>query len=400
VATRLTAQRHKLPTDAAKRYENGLSRSVTPYGLQAGAKLIAEIAGGTVVGATSAGDSTVARVAVSVSVPEINRVLGISVSTETVSAIFHRFGYIVVESGDVFVVTPPHERDDLLVKQDLIEEVGRMYGLSHIVSIPPTPVPVQALNIRHFYAEQIRDVLIGLGFSEIYTSSFRNQDIVKIQNALASDKSYLRSMLHENLREAVQKNSVHRDLLGLNAIKLFEIGTVFTKEGEYFRVGLGVQAGSSYKAKTDDLLLKEAQEALTQSLGVVIEWEGTQDGVTEFTLDTILAQLPAVTAYTPIDKTTDVKYEPFSLYPSVSRDIAMWVSLTVTADTVSSLLKEIAGELCVRITLFDTFIKEERTSLAFRLVFQSKTKTLETSEVDTHMSAVYDAVAKAGFAVR
>ncbi len=400
VATRLTAQRHKLPTDAAKRYENGLSRSVTPYGLEAGAKLIAEIAGGTVVGVASAGDATVTRQSVSVTVSDINRVLGISITASDVAAILARFGYETSVEGETFTVTAPHERDDLLVKQDLIEEVGRIYGLSHIVSIAPTPAPVKALNVRHYYAEQIRDVLIGLGFSEIYTSSFRNQDVVKIQNALASDKSYLRSTFHANIKEAVQKNTAHRDLLGLSAIKIFEIGTVFGPEGESFRVGLGVQAGSSYKAKVDDVLLKEAQEALEQSLGVGIMWEGTQDGVTEFTLDTVLSQLPPVTAYTSIVKTADAKYEPFSLYPSMSRDIAMWVPLAVTADTVSSLLKETAGELCVRITLFDTFIKDERTSLAFRLVFQSKTKTLAANEVDDQMKVVHDACAKAGWEVR
>lgn len=400
VATRLSAQRHKLPTDAAKRYENGLSRSVTPHGLRVGAQLIADIAGGVVVGEAFSGTAAVTRVPVSVSVADVNRVLGIAISPSAVSDILNRFGYEVIQDGELFTVTPPHERDDITIRQDLIEEVGRVYGLSHIVSIAPTPAPVTVFNIRHYYAEQIRDVLTRIGFSEIYTSSFRNRDVVKIQNALASDKSYLRSSLHENIKEAVQKNSAHRDLLGLRAIKIFEIGTVFATDSESFRVGLGVQAGSSYKAKVDDALLREAQTALVQSLGVSIVWENTEEGVTEFSLDALLPLLPIVTTYKPVIKNPDTKYEPFSLYPSMSRDIAMWVPLLVTADEVSLLLKQTAGELCVRITLFDTFIKDEQTSLAFRLVFQSKTKTLVANEVDDQMKVIHDACAKARWEVR
>ncbi len=400
VATRLSAQRHKLPTDAAKRYENGLSRSVTPYGLVAGVQLIADIAGGVVVGKAFSGTTEVVREPVAVSVAEVNRVLGIAISAADILGILNRFGYEVTEAGDVFTVTPAHERDDITIKQDLIEEIGRMYGLSHIISIMPTEAPVLELNKRHFYAEKIRTVLTGLGFSEIYTSSFRAQDVVHIKNALASDKSYLRSSLHNNMREAVVKNVPNRDLLGLSAIKLFEIGTVFTAEAESFAVALGVQAGTSYKAKIDDALLKEAQDALANMLGVSIEWTGTDSGVTEFSLDVVLPKLPNVATYTPVEKTTDISYKSFSAYPSVTRDIAMWVGEGTDISAVEKILRDSAGPLLVRLTHLDIFTKDGRTSLAFRLVFQSKEKTLETSEVDAHMSAVYDAVAKAGFDVR
>ncbi len=400
VATRLSAQRHKLPTDAAKRYENGLSRSVTPYGLRAGAQLIADIAGGVVVGEAFAGTTEVTRLPVSVATKDVNRVLGITISPADILSILTRFGYEVGQAGEEFTVTPPHERDDITIKQDLIEEIGRIFGLSHIISIMPTEAPVEELNKRHFYAEKIRAVLVNLGFSEIYTSSFRATDVVHIKNALASDKSYLRSSLHNNIREAVIKNVPHRDLLGLPAIKLFEIGTVFTSESESFAVALGVQAGTSYKAKIDDALLKEAQDALATTLGVAISWMNTDSGVTEFSLDAVLPNLPDAGTYLPIEKTTDIIYISFSSYPSVTRDIALWVPVTIDPLAVEKLLTETAGNLCVRTTLFDTFIKDDRTSLAFRLVFQSKEKTLEASEVDDQMKVVHDACTRAGFEVR
>lgn len=400
VATRLSAQRHKLPTDAAKRYENGLSRSVAPYGLFACAKLIADIAGGAILGKVFSGDATVLRLPVSVSVAEINRVLGITVTAEDVSGILNRFEYEVVGSSDVFTVTPPHERDDITIRQDLIEEIGRMYGLAHIVSIIPAAASVGELNNRHYYAEKIREGLVALGFSEIYTSSFRATDVVHIKNALASDKSFLRSSLRENIKEAVIKNVPNRDLLGLLAIKLFEIGTVFGKDSEAFHVALGVQSGTTYRAKVDDTLLKEAQEAIVEMLGAPIAWTGTDAGVTEFTLDALLPNLPPASSYVPVTKTPDITYEPFSAYPSVTRDIALWVPVAIDTDAVLNILKNIAGALCVRISLFDTFIKDDKTSLAFRLVFQSKQKTLTASEVDERMTAVYKACSESGWEVR
>lgn len=400
VATRLGAQRHKQPTDAAKRYENGLSRSVTPYGLLAGAKLIADIAGGTLRGIATTGASSVVRPPVSATLTDINRVLGITISAAEVTAIWERFGYEVVVSGETFTVTPPHERDDLEVKQDLIEEVGRMYGLSHIVSIPPTPAPLRELNTRLYYAEQIRTVLVGLGFSEVYTSSFREKDIAHIKNALASDKSYLRSRLMDNLLEVRQKNVPFRDLLGLSAVKVFEIGTVFGASEEAFHVGLAVQTGTEYKAKLDDPLLATAVGALETALGVALTPVHTAPGYIEFSLEALLTALPMPTAYIAVPTSPTILYKPFSTYPSVSRDIAMWVSEGTDVTAVESVLTGASGDLLVRLTHLDTFTKEGRTSLAFRLVFQSKQKTLDGAEVDELMTAVYSDVAKAGWEVR
>jgi phenylalanyl-tRNA synthetase beta chain len=107
-----------------------------------------------------------------------------------------------------------------------------------------------------------------------------------------------------------------------------------------------------------------------------------------------------VATYDLIPKTSDVTYKPFSLYPSVTRDIALWVPVSTTAEAVETKLVHAAGDLCVRITLFDTFIKDDRTSLGFRLVFQSKQKTLTTSEVDEQMTAVYNACNESGWEVR
>ena len=399
-AVRKTAKTLKLQTDASKRYENGICRAVAPIALTRVVELILEVAGGTTEVVTAAGDGSAYREPVTVTLGEINSLLGVSLTMSDVEDILNRFAYTYTTSGDSVTVTPPFERDDLVIPEDVVEEIGRIYGLGHIVSIPPTVGAVSEINVRHYYSEKIREALMALGFSEVYTSSFRNKDVVKLENALATDKGYLRSSLVENLREARTANIPHRDLLGLQAVKIFEIGTVFAESDEEFRVGIAVQTGTSYKAKVDDPLLEEALAALAATLGVAPTLISKEEGIAEFSLDTLLPQLPAVTAYEAAAPLPKITYRPFSLCPAVSRDIAMWVPEAVTAEVVEEILAANAGPLCVRLSHVDTFSKDGKTSLAFRLVFQSDSKTLTDDEVQGYMDTLYKIVADQGWEAR
>lgn len=400
-AVRLTARRLNLLTDAAKRYENGVSAGLVPIGLMAAAKLIGEVAGGHVVGFACAGKlKSEMQSPVKVTLIEVNSLLGLTLTLSDVEAIIRRFGYAYEIVGAEFIVTAPFERDDLMIAADLVEEIGRVAGLHNIEATPPMLSSTVNSNKRYQYSSLIRRILVELGFSEVYTSSFRSRDLVKIENALASDKGYLRSGLSLNLAEARERNLPHRDLLGVPAIKLFEMGTVFLKETEQVMVALAVQTGTEYKAKIDDLLLAAAKAAIEEKLGV-INWLQKVPGVAEFSLDELLPSLPdlANISLAGLSK-VDSRYKPASLYPAMSRDIALWVKSDTTVATVEELLRSVAGEWCVRVTHLDTFIKDGRTSLAFRLVFLSDAKTLTDEEVGVVMNTVYLAVAEAGFAVR
>lgn len=399
-AIRKTAKNLKLQTDASKRYENGICRTVAPIALTRVVDLILEVAGGTTEVVTAVGEASVSREPVTVTLTEVNSLLGVTLTMNDVEDILNRFAYTYTSDADTVTVTPPFERDDLVISEDLVEEIGRIYGLGHIVSIPPIVSAVTEINIRHYYSEKIRETLMALGFSEVYTSSFRNKDEVKLENALATDKGYLRSSLVENLREARTANVPHRDLLGLHAVKIFEIGTVFAAESEEFRVGIAVQTGTSYKAKVDDPLMTEALTALREVLTVAPTLIHQAEGIVEFSLDALLPQLPPVTAYEPVSESPKRVYRQFSLYPAVSRDIAMWVPEGVTAEEVEEILAANAGPLCVRLSHLDTFTKEGRTSHAFRLVFQSFEKTLTDTEVQMSMDNLYKTVENQGWEAR
>ena len=98
---------------------------------------------------------------------------------------------------------------------------------------------------------------------------------------------------------------------------------------------------------------------------------------------------------------SEVVYEPFSIYPFVSRDIAVWMPEGATSDVLERIIYKEGGDLLKRVRLFDTFTKDGRTSYAYRLVFQSHERTLTDAEVNMVMDTIYaEAKAQQGWEIR
>jgi phenylalanyl-tRNA synthetase beta chain len=271
---------------------------------------------------------------------------------------------------------------------------------------PDTATPA-AVNPRQFYSEQVRQTLLGLGFSEVITSSFQSKDKIQLQNALASDKSYIRSSLRKNITKVLDENFFHTDLLGIRSVQVFEIGTVFEKTetgvGEHLSLAIGVRHKGNGFTPADETRLNLTMLAVLGSLGLELESENYfkfEKGVAEINLSDVIMSLPVPEAYGELTKRTAATYAPVSPYPAMARDIALWVSEGTTADVVVDALRKPAGDLCVRIDLFDEFTKDGRTSFAFRLVFQSQSKTLTDVEIGEVMDAVNVVVEEQGWEVR
>ena len=98
--------------------------------------------------------------------------------------------------------------------------------------------------------------------------------------------------------------------------------------------------------------------------------------------------------------TVKVRYQPFSSYPFVLRDIALWTPAGTDASVVGDMLKKEAGELLIQTSLFDTFEKEGRISYAFHLVFQAPERTLTDAEITERMEGVIKTLVSKGFEVR
>lgn len=401
--TRKTARRLGIVIDASKRFENEPSRELPSYAQSDIVKLILDIAGGEYVGTVDEYLIPHTSTTVKVSAKRTNALLGMSLSVEEMVDILKRVGCDVSLSGDIITAVGPFERTDLNIEEDFIEEIGRVHGYKHIPSILPTVKPLKRINKRHYYSELIREMLMSLGFSEVITSSFRKKDKIQLRNALASDKSCLRSSLTKNIEETLDKNVSFTDFLGISDTRLFEIGTVFNPENnnivEHVALSFGVRLKVSGYSGKEDKILNDVIEKLNEKLGVKIKFEISK-GVAECNITELLEELPEKREYDKVEMGEVIEYKPFSQYPSISRDIAMWVEKEVTIDDVENILNDSAGPLRVRTTFIDEFTKDGRTSLAFRLVFQADDRTLTDDEINKVMDKIYSVVEKKGWEVR
>ena len=368
VSVRKTAQALKLRTDAAARFEQVISPEMAAYGMRAAAELIVQLAGGEVVGFVDAYPNKPEQETVSVSTSKINTVLGTALSDADVERTFKRLGFSFVKNEEVFTVTPPFERLDLVPPaggpEDLVEEVGRIIGYDQVpaTQLPPFPGKIE-INKRFAVAEARREALLSKGYSEVFTSVFADKGERVIANKVDGVRPYLRATLIDGLRDAYEKNVRNKDLLGLKEIRIFEIGTVWKEGGEWTMIGTADPEG--------------AREELL-------------DGETgEFSPH--YKQFPISTA---------TRYQSFSKYPFIVRDVALWVPASTKPEDVLDVIRAHAGELLVRSEKFDEFKKGERTSYAFRLVFQSFERTLTEVEANAVMEKIAEALKAKGFEVR
>lgn len=369
VSVRKTAQALKLRTDASDRFQQVISPELAAYGMQQAVQLIVALAGGEVLGFVDVYPVPQEARAITVQVAKVNAILGTQLEETDVANVFQRLGFSYKNSEvgpHCFEVEVPFERLDLTPPiggpEDLIEEVGRIVGYEQVPSeeLPIPAVPV-AINPSFYAAEKTREELMAAGYSEVYTSVFADTGERSVANKAGGERPYLRTTLLTALREAHERNMHHADLLGVRGVRIFEIGAVW-KDGKEITM-----------------------------IGTVDETGGAKERP--------LVPLNSA-SYDTLPVSEAERYAPFSRYPSITRDIAMWVPAATSAETVSETIRAHAGKLLARADLFDEFKKGERTSYAFRIVFQSFEKTLTDAEVNGLMIEVSAALTARGYEIR
>ena len=319
---------------------------------------------------------------------------------------------VSVADNERYVVEIPFERLDLHAhtsfltsgnKEDLIEEIGRIYGYENIGEDIPKKDSEVPIHRKYYYAEKVREFLTSQGFTEVYTYSLRDRGELEIENPLASDKNFVRSTLREGIKESVVLNEKNVPVLGLDIIKVFEIGNVYVSGEECTMVCLGINknnVGDILNLLEDDLQIK-IKEGVGHTEVLASEKDTKEFHIIEFNLDVVLTSLPEPKEYDVRPEEKTFSYKPFSLYPAVLRDIAVWVPDNLSGDDVLTLITKEAGELLIQSSLFDEYRKDGRVSYAFKLVFQSQEKTLSDEEVNEIMEKIANNLnARDGFEVR
>ncbi|TSD04936.1 MAG: phenylalanyl-tRNA synthetase beta chain [Parcubacteria group bacterium Greene0714_7] len=360
---RKASQKLKLFTDASQRFQNRPSPELTVYGMQAILSLIKQVAGGEVVGVVDIRNKPQdTPIDVSITLDRINQLLGSGFLKEEVADVFKRLDLSVSISENAFTITPPFERTDLKIPEDLIEEVGRILGYDRVPRVEPTfnTAPDQA---RYRGIERMKDMLVEEGFVEVSTQY--------LANPLDKTMPALRPSLEIGVQDALARGKQYQSLLLSpgEKLKLFEVGTVFPKAGEYVEL------------------------RMTERVSAWGEGAGTVDNLSIAKLEDYGKD------YTP-KKYKLGMYQPFSVYPFIVRDIALWAPEGTDVGPTRSHIMENAGPLLVRCELFDTFSKDGRTSYAFRLVFQADDRTLTDDEVSGWMDLVTKAVTQKNWEVR
>ena len=309
-----------------------------------------------------------------------------------------------------FVVTVPPDRLDLFQKEDLIEEIGRIYGYEKVIPVKPIMEGfIPSVNRNTYYTDKIRMILSDLGFSEISTYTFTEKGEIEVENPIAADKKFLRTTLSGNMEKALELNTRNLPILALDIVKLFEIGKVFEQGREYISLCLGVTVPLNMKKKSPasrDILFS-TEEKLSDELGVTLLGKTVTESVIVFDLELVIQKLKEPSEYLfSEDKGKEIRYRKISSYPFALRDIAVFVPSDISALEVLDVIKSVGGDLLVREKLFDVFEKNfedgtKKTSYAFRLVFQSQEKTLSDEEVNCCMDKITEILNnKEGWVVR
>jgi len=417
---RRTARNLNLSSDASYRFERGVDPDMVLRASHRATELIREIAGGTPAKEIHVAGKLPANSAdVSLSYEKCDRVVGVAIKPKTVDEILTHFGLKKTKStskGGTWKI--PSYRRDLQRDVDLIEEVVRAYGID---KIPGTTrgrfMPISPADRSHDRETLfLRERLAGCGLSEVRTSklisrsaSAFSEGAIELRNPLSEDHVALRPSLISGLLGVLERNI----RAGVESVSIFEIGRAFIPPSGREERHLGVLLWgnvasvpnwrSQTKRNLDLFDLKGALECVVPNLSfrsgefpdlaLPIEvWSGDRMIGFGGQLSTAKSSAagPVFVAELHADlllvaDETAKKFRELDRYPSITRDIAMIVPEEIPHEKILRVIKEPKEPLLESVELFDLFTEEmgaTRKSLAYRLTYRNRSRTLTSEEVN------------------
>lgn len=419
-----------LKTDASWRFEHGISPNLTEIAIDRAAYLIQKIAKGKVAkGLIDFYPKKVLPKRVKLDLDYLEKLLGIKILVREIKNILKRLDFQLGGGGVAseaeprkIVIKVPMQRLDISLPEDLIEEIGRIYGYQKIKSAFPTATLIPPKrNINLFWEEMTKNILKEAGFSEVYNYSFISENdakvfgwhpqaIIELENPLSKEQKYLRPSLVPNLLKNVQKNQNY-----YNEIKIFELGKIFEKPKKEKRQLSAVITGEAFYQ------LKGVTDLLLRKLGISNIWYDSWRPSPEQTklsiwhpkkcaeikvnhqeigflgemspriLEKFKISQPVVVFDIDFEKlrklcSEETIYQPISRFPAAVRDLAVLVPRGTKVVEVLNKINVTGGSLLRDIDLFDIYEGEEiprgKKNLAFHLIYQAEGRTLKSEEID------------------
>ena len=438
-----TGQKLMLTSDARTRFERGVDPGFLDEGLEIASYLVLELCGGTASAVTRAGTPPLAERQIAFDPARTRALAGVDIPTGEQAAILTRLGF-AVSTRDRGMVAVPSWRRDIDGPADLVEEIVRIHGLSHVPSTPlpraegvarPTATPAQRTERR------LRRALAGRGLNEAITWSFIAPAAAEpfggaawtLANPISTELAAMRPSLIPGLLAAARRNLDR----GEAGVRLFEVGRRYTSTGERATAAILLagtarardwRTGSTnefnaFDAKTEALAALAAAGAPVERLTVLPPDDpwfhpgrsgrlalGKAIVATFGELHPRLAgdlRLAVVVAEIYLDALPPARarrarpaYVPPALQP-LTRDFAFVVAADTAAET---LLRAVRGADKVAVTsvaLFDRFdLGDGRVSLAVTVTFQPGAKSFTDVEIEALSATIVAAAAKAGAALR
>lgn len=451
---RRTSRQLGLRSESSLRFEKEVDPQRVLPALRRAAKLIAELAGGRIVGTAHAQTEETAPVAIAITLDRVNGYLGTALTIGEVKAIFDRLHFAYDAGEESLVVRVPSRRGDIARDVDLIEEVARLHGYDNIpTSLMSGETTAGALTERQRVRRALRGLLSQSGVHEAITYAFGHPsrpirfaglypDAVPVALAMpmSEDRGVLRTSLIPHLIDAAVYNRNRNS----EDIALFEIGSVFvtnerslTKQPEE-RLLLAVlltgkRRGAHWSGKSEPVDfydIKGLLEKATSFFGIngvtyaAAGPAGYHPGRTAaVSLDTPAGSVPlgyigqlhpqlqadhdlAETYVLEIELDTLVKHVDFGVlyralprFPAVTRDIAVVVDRAVPVGSLQAKAAQAAGELLESIGVFDVYTGErlgaDKKSVALSLVYRHPERTLTDEDVTQAHGLVVSALESA-----
>lgn len=429
-----------LRSEASSRFEKGLDPNRTYMAIKRACHMLEKYARAEVVGNIVKYDTTdLADKRIEITFENINRILGMDISNESILDVFRRLGFkYLLKDDKTVVVEVPRRRGDITIKEDLIEEVGRIYGVDNIKGKLPDIKPKEGSYDK--VTRGIRNKMIDLGLNETLSYILVNDkeakmftkddtELVKLLDPMTEDRNTLRHSIIPSLLKIYEYNKAR----SVKDVSIFEIGKAFYKMqneyGENTKIA-ALMTGDYYlgienKKQANFYVIKGIVEELLDYLGYagrysfVVNEEKIPDElhpgqtaqisvnndvvgiigrihpaiskenvyVFEIDLDKLLAK-----------KVGKMKYKEISKYPSVNKDLALVVDKNITSKEIEMNIKKAGGSLLTNIKVFDVYegigIPEGKKSVAYALTFEKSDRTLTDEEINNAMDKIIELVEK------
>ncbi|MDP3901821.1 MAG: phenylalanine--tRNA ligase subunit beta [bacterium] len=395
-----TSRAVNIITDASLRFSHGLSPALVEKAIKRTADMLKKVCNAKVGSWLDIDNARHKAAIIKFDVDKFNNLTGLKLNQPTCLRYLKNLGFAV--SGKL--VKAPVERIDINIFEDLVEEIVNLYGYDKLPAIAPQIALIPSgMEDQLVLKDKIRNILIGLGMSEVYNYSFVNRQEalndskvwggkpVSLRNPISSEFQYLRPSMYSQLLQNIKDNRRFYD-----EVRIFEIGKIFPEEGREI-LSLGLALGGSSKISSYFLELKGIAEALFQGLGLTdFEMEPYLDGLRVESDHKVIGFISGQVAEFDVDKlvalaSAEKEYQPLSRYPSVIRDVSFLIDRVVRMSEAQNLIEN-SSHLLVDVDLVDWYeddkTTQDRKSLTFRLVFQSEDRTLTDEEVGKEIEKI------------